>query len=644
MSWLIGLYETFENNQALLQAQEDPLIPICHTTQQAHIEVVLSGDGEFLRADVVPRDDNTTLIPCTESSSSRAGTKPQNHPLCDKLQYVAGDFVKYGGVVTSGFAKEPTVPYESYVQDLRQWADSIYSHPKLNAILRYVEQSTLIEDLVKYCILPVDTSGKLLQRWTSQDEAPKIFTVLPSNQAPHDAFIRWVVETPGIREASVWNDQELVQVWIDYYISNISERDICYVTGKQVPIALFHPAKIRNDGDKAKLISGNDDSGFTFRGRFESDSQAVSVGFEVTQKAHNMLRWLVRNQGFRSGDLAIVAWASVGKLVPNPVSDSTSLLASLDLPLDEPQQEPEVAYTAEEFALKLRKKILGLKQELGEFTNVNVIALDSATPGRMSISFYRELWSSEFLNRLENWHMNYAWEQNYRPRGVDKDFPYVYIGTPSLFDIAEAAYGTRIDAELRAKTIQRLLPSVIEGQPLPSDLLGATVRRATNRVAFSEEWEWRKTLTIACGLYKGANIKEGYAMALDRKRDTRDYLYGRLLAYADNLESWALSEADTKRATNAARSMNRFAQRPFSTWLNLEIQLEPYKNRLNPKITNWLGQTITEVMDLFDPDDYTNDRPLSGEFLLGYHCQMSEFRKGSPKKAEETDVKPDLDQ
>ncbi|HBN97605.1 MAG TPA: type I-C CRISPR-associated protein Cas8c/Csd1, partial [Firmicutes bacterium] len=79
------------------------------------------------RADVVPRDDNTTLIPCTESSSSRAGTKPQNHPLCDKLQYVAGDFVKYGGVVTSGFAKEPTVPYESYVQDLRQWADSIYS-------------------------------------------------------------------------------------------------------------------------------------------------------------------------------------------------------------------------------------------------------------------------------------------------------------------------------------------------------------------------------------------------------------------------------------------------------------------------------------------------------------------------------------
>ncbi|HBN97576.1 MAG TPA: hypothetical protein DDZ66_14910 [Firmicutes bacterium] len=61
MSWLIGLYETFENNQALLQAQEDPLIPICHTTQQAHIEVVLSGDGEFLRADVVPRINGSII-------------------------------------------------------------------------------------------------------------------------------------------------------------------------------------------------------------------------------------------------------------------------------------------------------------------------------------------------------------------------------------------------------------------------------------------------------------------------------------------------------------------------------------------------------------------------------------------------------
>lgn len=637
MSWLIGLCETFENNEALQLEHENPLIPICHTTQQAHIEVVINGEGEFLRASVVPREDNTTLIPCTEVSSSRAGIKPQNHPLCDKLQYLAGDYVQFGGVVTRGFAREPTVPYQSYLDDLRQWTESSYGHPKLEAILGYVEKGTLMEDLVNYAILPVDSSGKVLQTWTSQEDAPKIFGVLPSNQAPYDAFVRWVVETQGVYETRVWSDKDLIQAWIDYYISTITERDICYVTGDEVAVATTHPAKIRNDGDKAKLISGNDPSGLVYRGRFENDFQAVRVGYEVTQKAHSMLAWLVRNQGFRSGDLAIVTWANVGRAIPNPVADSTSLMASLNLPLKD-EHETDVAYTAEEFAVKLRKKVLGFQQDLGEFTNIYVIALDSATPGRMSISFYRELWGSEFLGRLEDWHITYAWEQNYRPRGADKDFPYAYIGTPSLFDIAEAAYGTRVDTKLRAKTIERLLPSVIEGQPLPRDIVHAVVTRAANRVSFEEEWEWRKTLTIACGLYKGTNIKEGYTMALDRIRDTRDYLYGRLLAYADNLEGWALSEADKKRSTNASRSMNRFAQRPFSTWRNLELSLGSYKDRLSPQIVNWLAQTVSEVMDLFDPEDFTSDRPLSGEFLLGYHCQMSAFGKSRPKPSGDSDV------
>ena len=617
MSWLVGLYETFENNKALLHAPGDSLTPICHTTQQAHLEVVLDGHGQFLRASVVPRECNTTLTPCTESSSSRSGSKPTNHPLCDKLQYLAGDFADFGGVVTSGFSKEPTEPYLTFLHDLTQWANSPYGHPKIAAVLRYVEKGSLISDLVNYGILPVNAQGKLVVRRTGQDECPEIFTVLPANQSPCDAFVRWVVEIPGVFEAAVWRDEALIQAWIDYYVSTIADHDICYATGEDKAIALFHPAKIRNDGDKAKLISGNDDAGFTFRGRFEGHLQAAVVGFEVTQKAHNMLRWLVRNQGFRSGDLAIVAWTSGGERVPNPVYDSISFLGT--------PEESDVAYTAEEFASKLRRKILSYQQGLGEFTDINVIALNSATPGRMSISFYRELWSSEFLRRLEYWHETYAWRHSYRPRGAGESFPREYVGTTSLFDIAEAAYGVRLDPRLRARTIERLLPCVIDGHPLPSDIVNATVRRATNRVAFMEEWEWRKTLTIACGLYKGAHIEEGYTLALDPHRTTRDYLYGRLLAHADNLEKWALKESNEQRPTNAARTMNRFAERPFSAWRNLELALRPYKDRLGPRRTYKLERGISEVMDLFRPEDFTNDRPLSGEFLLGYHSQLMAF-------------------
>ena len=68
----------------------------------------------------------------------------------------------------------------------------------------------------------------------------------------------------------------------------------------------------------------------------------------------------------------------------------------------------------------------------------------------------------------------------------------------------------------------------------------------SNRVAM-ENWEWNKTLTIACALFRKYNRKENYDMALDPNRKTRDYLYGRLLALAESLEEWALNKAGEDR-------------------------------------------------------------------------------------------------
>ena len=64
-----------------------------------------------------------------------------------------------------------------------------------------------------------------------------------------------------------------------------------------------------------------------------------------------------------------------------------------------------------------------------------------------------------------------------------------YVGAPSLYDITEAAYGARVDSKLRTRTIERLLPCVIDGQPLPTDIVNAAVRRACNRSTFAETWE-----------------------------------------------------------------------------------------------------------------------------------------------------------
>ena len=116
-------------------------------------------------------------------------------------------------------------------------------------------------------------------------------------------------------------------------------------------------------------------------------------------------------------------------------------------------------------------------------------------------------------------------------------------------------------------------------------------------------------------------------MALDKENRSRDYLYGRLLAIAENIESYALYLAEEKRATTAERYMQRFAEHPFATWRNIELALAPYQDRLRNRGKDTGKQAIGEIMDLFQNEDFTCDNKLSGEFLLGYHCQKMEINR-----------------
>ena len=65
------------------------------------------------------------------------------------------------------------------------------------------------------------------------------------------------------------------------------------MSGKVEVLSFLQPKKIRNEGDGAKLISSNDEKNFTFRGRFSDKSQAFSIGYEDSQKAHNALKWSI---------------------------------------------------------------------------------------------------------------------------------------------------------------------------------------------------------------------------------------------------------------------------------------------------------------------------------------------------------------
>jgi CRISPR-associated protein Csd1 len=129
-------------------------------------------------------------------------------------------------------------------------------------------------------------------------------------------------------------------------------------------------------------------------------------------------------------------------------------------------------------------------------------------------------------------------------------------------------------------------------------------------------------------------------MSLDETRTTRDYLYGRLLAIADNIEGLALRVAGESRDTNAAQLMQRFADNPLATWRTLELKLQPYMTRLRINRAGALTirkKLLDHVMDLFRIDvhgdsEFTDNRKLNGEFLLGFHNQRADLTPKRPNK------------
>ena len=303
MSWLAKLYETYDHIlQINLQGDVGKLWPVSHFVKNSHIEVVIDSYGRFLkgRSKVLHGADSPTLIPATESSAGRSGSKVAPHPLCEEIGYCATDYPGANAVKTA-----------AYMKQLEEWASDKISHPKVKSVYKYLAQKTIWSDLSSEFEFPL----KVLKADGSNQKIP-----------PEKVFVRWRVEETGDPIDGTWNDQNLISSWISYDREKNSKKGFCSLTGADGRIASNHPRFLRWPGDGARLISSNDIKGFTFRGRFtdtkksmvEYGAQAVCIGFEPTQKAHNALRWLIARQGHNNDGQIFIAWAVSGKIIPPP--------------------------------------------------------------------------------------------------------------------------------------------------------------------------------------------------------------------------------------------------------------------------------------------------------------------------------------
>ena len=649
MSWMQKLYRTYESilEQGVTDDAE-PLTPVGHTIQNAHIVIVIDGQGNFQTARVMP-PKTAILLPATESSENRtSGEAP--HPLADKIQYVAKDYVDYGG--------EKKAYFDGYLKQLKAWCESPFAHPKVQAVLNYVAKGRVVADLVEAGIFPLDSDGKVLNKWEAEGDVPPIFSVLPKTKGEIEfgsALVCWQVEIAGDVHSQTWTDKTIQQSWADYAASEKADKGFCLVQGEEAVISTMHPAKLRHTGDKAKLISSNDTAGYTFRGRFATAEEAASVSADVSAKAHSALRWLISRQGIRNGDQVTVAWAISGKLVPSPMKDISSEIDWDNLDIGAVENPDEISkQTSSEnsepspdwsvnigraAAQIIKKKLHGYQAELKECEQISLIMLDSATPGRMALTYYQEFLPADYFANLDAWIDDFSWYQRYSievPNGkkTDKRTQWRFV-PPSPYSIADTVYGKSLSDTLKKQLYARLLPVIAGGTsvPIPEDLVQKSFQAACNPNG-CENWEWQRNIGVACALYKGwrarhhdLSQRRTYPMSLDTQNRSRDYLYGRLLAIAENTESYALYLAGEKRATTAERYMQRFAEHPFATWRNIELALNPYQERLRNNGKDTGAQAIGEIMELFATDDFTCDDKLNGEFLLGYHCQKMEIAR-----------------
>ncbi len=637
MSWITALSALYEANKD--QAGEikswgkDTLVlmPPGYDTIKAQIEVTIDEDGEFINAIQISPESARTIVPYPDRRTS--GIKAL--PLCDSLEYVAGDYTEL--VKSSKGNRKSREKFQSYFERLSSWHLYDPTNDKIRALLRYIEKKSLIADLIRFSVIPQDDSGNL-------SDSTKI-----QKTTLDKVFVRFRVYTANASdvETATWLDKSIQKSFLDFYLSTAETKDLCYFTGDRALSAKTNPVKIRGEWDtKASLISSNDSSNFSYRGRFltkDKDTgynEAVSVGYEMSQKIHNALKWIIRRQGFSRDGVCVVTWESNLLSLPEFYDGSLGILENQveeDIFGEVEEESTDTNYvTANDFNMALD----GYMKQIDDASRMVILALDSASPGRLAITYFKELNSSDYLLNIQKWQESCCWRHD----SFNKNKKYFqYEGVPSLRKIAEAVYGTEQSKRLvlrssgdkspmMASIFERLRPCILEGRRIPLDIVKTVAVKAANPVAYESAINYRHVLHTACSLVKKYYWDKGvkFDMVLDENCTNRSYLFGRLLAIAEKIERTTFDQGET-RVTNAERYMRQFSQTPFRTWELIRKSTQVHLNQIRPGSREFYKNLYAEIEGLFDEGAFEDKKPLDGRFLLGYDCQREALKKSSEK-------------
>ena len=527
------------------------------------------------------------MIPCTEESDSRSGNKKTAHPLCDQLGYV------------SSFYNEEK--HKVYITELRKWVESKHSSKIIQAIYKYVTHNSIYEDLL--------SNGVKIK--SEKD------------------FVIWRVVGFGSESGSVCENENLHKLYQEYYLSNKNDNlDFCMVAGNLAITTTKHLKGTVSKFGNAKLISSNDNDGFTYKGRFLDGGEACSIGYEASQKAHNALKWVLANEGIPLGNRVCVAWNPQGKSIPK---------IQLPIAVQCKEAKPE----ASSYKNELRKRVFAYSKSFLMGEQVVIAMFEAATSGRLSVTYYNEMPGISLVKKLEKWDETTLFKSINRGAFV-----------PSLYKYVAFSYGVyrtknsndagmfEVDEKIQNKQMQRLIACRIDNKMFPIDILKRLVINSSNLGAYDRNTR-NQILHTTCSAirkYYIDKLQEDISMALEKEKKNRSYQYGRLLAVLEKIEQDTYDKKDTMRETNAIRLQQRFVHKPLETSEQIIRKLkQAYYRKLNKSAISHYEKLIEEILCVISECEETElDKSLDEMYLVGYYLQKQDFYKKTNDSTDET--------
>ena len=85
---------------------------------------------------------------------------------------------------------------------MKEWAEFPNAPKKVKAIYQYIKKGNVIGDLINEEIIPTDSNNEVITKWTSAEEKPLIYKVVPGDIL--SAFVRFDVLHERADDPFIW--------------------------------------------------------------------------------------------------------------------------------------------------------------------------------------------------------------------------------------------------------------------------------------------------------------------------------------------------------------------------------------------------------------------------------------------------------